>query len=105
MFCVSDLKAFNAADDVKFKLYRRSLKYTELHTKKSLPQKFDPRIPTRVFIHGTQGDDAISKYCNVMKTLDDTNFIVVDWRQGSRATHYFSLNSWDSDVSYFSVHQ
>lgn len=53
--------------------------------------KFDPRWPTRVFVHGFLSDDTvISQYRDTYLQRGDYNFIAVDWVQAAGTYNYIT---------------
>lgn len=82
-------KAFDADEDVLFKLYKRDnpKRFTILNVNRSRivsDDKFDPELPTRIHIHGfLPKDEIIDRYRDLYLSNGDYNFIVVDWSEGT----------------------
>ncbi|KAL1116739.1 hypothetical protein AAG570_005211 [Ranatra chinensis] len=81
--------------DTKFFLYTRIFQETEIRYDdggKSLAGSgLDPRLPTRIVVHGFKGslkdEGAVSLVDNLLK-IEDSNVIVVDWEKGAQGPSY-----------------
>lgn len=98
--------AFDADEDVIFKLYKRDspLKFTVLKITNdrsiSNDTLFDPELPTRIHIHGFLAkEEIIDRYRQAYLNVGDYNFIVIDWLEGAFTLNYFSAKNRVKDVS------
>lgn len=98
LFFVCHSNAFNAEEDVIFKLYKRDNPtnfsvievYRVNETSVILNDFFDPKLPTRVHIHGYFSlQKIIDRYRQAYLGVGDFNFIVVDWLEGAQTLNYF----------------
>lgn len=98
LFFVCHGNAFDADEDVIFKLYKRDNPtnfsvievYRVNETSVILNDFFDPKIPTRIHIHGYWSlQKIIDRYRQVYLGIGDFNFIVVDWLEGAQTINYF----------------
>lgn len=119
LLCVSILvfgvcfsKAFNADEDVIFKLYKRDnptvFTVLQINQERSISNDslFDPELPTRIHVHGFLAkEEIIDRYRQVYLSVGDYNFIVVDWLEGAFTLNYFMAKRRVKDVSemWFSV--
>lgn len=105
IFGVCKIKAFDADEDVIFKLYKRNnpTKYTvlRLDNQRSVGNDtlFDPKIPTRIHVHGFLAkEEIIDRYREVYMNVGDYNFIVIDWLEGAFTINYFMAKRRVSEV-------
>lgn len=105
--CVCHSKAFDADEDVIFKLYKRenptNFSILEVYTVNGsqviLNDLFDPKLPTRVHIHGFLAkEEIIDRYRQVYLSVGNYNFIVVDWMEGAFTLNYFLAKRRVKDV-------
>lgn len=88
--------AFNAEEDLIFRLYTpvNPVDYQKLKTS-GLPSisttSFDPRLPTRIFVHGFKSKEkTIGRYKDAFFKIGNYNFIGVDWISGASTYNYLS---------------
>lgn len=102
--CVCNCRAFDADEDVIFKLYtRENLKnftILKLDESRSIENDlFDPQLPTRVHVHGFLAlERIIDRYREAYLSVGDYNFIVVDWLKGAYTLNYFMAKRRIKDV-------
>lgn len=95
LFLLVCCKAFDADEDVLFKLYKRDNpnRFTILsvdHSRIIADDLFDPELPTRIHIHGfLPKDEIIDRYRDLYLSHGDYNFIVVDWTEGAYTVNYY----------------
>lgn len=105
LLVVSVCKAFDADEDVLFKLYKRDnpKKFTILNVNRSRivsDDIFDPELPTRIHIHGfLPKDEIIDRYRDLYLSNGDYNFIVVDWSEGAYTVNYYLARRRVKEVS------
>lgn len=117
LFCASILifgvcknKAFDADEDVIFKLYKREISrenptnftVIRINNQRKIPNDtlFDPDLPTKIHIHGFLAkEEIIDRYRQVYLSVGDYNFIVVDWMEGAFTLNYFMAKRRVKDVS------
>lgn len=98
--------AFDADEDVIFRLYKREESATfsrlTINGDRSLSNDtlFDPKIPTKIHIHGYWGkEEIIDRYREVYLSVGDYNFIVIDWLEGAVTINYLLAKKRIKDVS------
>lgn len=97
--------AFDADEDVIFKLYKRedAKNFTVLALNESRTisnDTFEPQLPTRIHIHGfLPKEEIIDRYRQVYLNAGDYNFIVVDWSEGASTINYISAKNRVNAVS------
>lgn len=105
LFCACSSVAFDADEDVIFKLYKRDepKKFIILKIsgeRSNSNSSFDPELPTRVHIHGYLAkEQIIDRYRQAYLSTGDYNFIVVDWMEGAFTLNYFSAKRRVGEVS------
>lgn len=106
IFGVCKITAFDADEDVIFKLYKRDnpTKYTilRINSERSILNYtlFDPKLPTRIHVHGFLAkEEIIDRYREVYLSVGDYNFIVIDWLEGAFTLNYYMAKRRVSDVS------
>lgn len=106
IFGVCKITAFDADEDVIFKLYKRDnpTKYTilRINSERSILNDtlFDPKLPTRIHVHGFLAkEEIIDRYREVYLSVGDYNFIVIDWLEGAFTLNYYMAKRRVSDVS------
>lgn len=105
LLLVSVCNAFDADEDVLFKLYKRDSpkKFTILDVNRSRivsDARFDPELPTRIHIHGfLPKDEIIDRYRDLYLNNGDYNFIVVDWSEGAFTVNYYLARRRVKEVS------
>lgn len=98
-------KAFDADEDVLFKLYKREnpTNFTILTINGShliTGDTYDPGLLTRIHIHGfLPKKEIIDRYREVYLSVGDYNFIVVDWSEGAFTLNYYWAKRRVKDVS------
>lgn len=98
-------KAFDANEDVIFKLYKREnpTNFTILTINGShliTGDIFEPGLLTRIHIHGfLPTKEIIDRYREVYLSVGDYNFIVVDWTEGAFTLNYYWAKRRVKDVS------
>lgn len=105
VFGVSFSAAFNANEDVIFKLYKRDnpTSFTVLRISQERTMSndtlFDPELPTRIHVHGFLAkEEIIDRYRQVYLSVGNYNFIVVDWLEGAFTLNYFMAKRRVKDV-------
>lgn len=108
VFFVNNCRAFDADEDVIFKLYTRDnpTKFTVLSilnvngSRSVSDDSFDPSLQTRIHIHGfLPKEEIIDRYRQVYLSVGDYNFIVVDWTEGAYTLNYYYAKKRVKDVS------
>lgn len=95
---VASVKAFDAKTETFFEIYTRAnddpLKLNLVNSRERSfspenPVHFDPRRPTRIFVHGYFGNTATWKqYAQAYLEVGDFNFIAVNWQAGAMTLDY-----------------
>lgn len=108
LLLVFSCNAFDADEDVLFKLYKRDnpKKFTILTVNRSRivsdDDVFDPELPTRIHIHGfLPKDEIIDRYRDLYLSNGDYNFIVVDWSEGAYTVNYYLARRRVKEVNKF----
>lgn len=102
-------KAFDADEDVLFKLYKRDnpKKFSILSVNRSRivsDDVFDPELLTRIHIHGfLPKDEIIDRYRDLYLSHGDYNFIVVDWTEGAYTVNYYLAKRRVKEVNHISI--
>lgn len=97
--------AFDADDDVLFKLYKRDnpKRFTILTVNRSrilCNDAFQSELPTRIHIHGfLPKEEIIDRYRDLYLSIGDCNFVVVDWTEGAYTLNYYLARRRVKDVS------
>lgn len=111
LLSVFPCNAFDADEDVLFKLYKRDnpKKFTILTVNRSRivsDDIFDPELPTRIHIHGfLPKDEIIDRYRDLYLSNGDYNFIVVDWSEGAYTVNYYLARRRVKEVNKFILRQ
>lgn len=107
LYGVCIVTAFDADEDVIFKLYKRDNPTTftvlRISPERTLSNstQFDPKLPTRIHIHGFLAkEEIIDRYREVYLKVGDYNFIVVDWLEGAFTLNYFMAKHRVAEVSF-----
>lgn len=99
LFCCTCIHgAFDANKLVIFKLFKRNeTDFVALNRNDSrlfFTDAFDPKLPTRIYIHGFLGmDETIEGYRQAFSNVGDFNFIACDWSRGAYTANYFLAKS------------
>lgn len=86
--------SFDVDEHLIFRLYTpdNQVEYQKLKTSGLSPissTSFDPRIPTRIFVHGFKSKEkTIGRYKDVFSKIGNYNFIGVDWISGASTYNY-----------------
>lgn len=103
--------AFDADEDVIFKLYKRenlnNFTVLKINGSRALSndsfEAFDANLLTRIHIHGfLPKEEIIDRYRDVYLSIGDYNFIVVDWSEGATTINYYFAKRRVKDVSFVS---
>lgn len=95
MFCISGCPVFDIDEHLIFRLYTPKNRYVHerlaAFAGRSTPMaNFNPRLPTRIFIHGYLSDESmINLYRDAYLEKSDYNFIGADWLIGAGTFNYF----------------
>lgn len=113
LFCIPiNCGKFNPTNDIICEIYSRDSKLFRNLTLQVLNEtrqesksiwfngdiendlQFDPKRPTRVFIHGYYSNrDTIQEYANAYLETGDFNFIAIDWLAGAQTLDYRKARS------------
>lgn len=111
VFVVVDGK-FDAENDVRFELHTREhgietyedLKVDPYGRMDRGPTIFDPKRPTRLFVHGFWSSRrAYLRYARAFLKNGDCNFIAVNWLKGSKTYNYWRARGRVHRVSFVVV--
>lgn len=111
VFVVVDGK-FDAENDVRFELHTREhgietyedLKVDPYGRMDRGPTIFDPKRPTRLFVHGFWSSRrAYLRYARAFLKNGDCNFIAVNWLKGSKTYNYWRARGRVHRVSFVSL--
>lgn len=89
---------FNAESDVRFELHTRQhgietyedVKVDAYGRMDRGPTIFDPKLPTRIFVHGFWSSRrAYLRYARAFLKNSNCNFIAVNWLKGSKTYNYW----------------
>lgn len=91
--------SFDVEENLIFRLYTpdNPVDYQKLKTSGLPPissTSFDPRIPTRIFVHGFKSKEkTIGRYKDAFLNIGNYNFIGVDWILGASTYNYLFSKS------------
>lgn len=100
-FIASHIQSFEANNSVVLELHRRSVSVTNIteYDSMSLLPNYDPNRKTRIYLHGRASKSTIVNYRKSLLEADDSNVIIVHWRNGANAIYYSGSKIPTEDVS------